>query len=451
MPFRHITVLSAVLLVAACGTEPAAPIPPAAPRELTATRVGSGGPGYDVALAWSLDGAAATEQLIERKGSGEEFELVASVAGADRAWTDVKPPQGVVYSYRVRAKGPGGESPHSEEVEVAVPTAADLVARPPNATVRLSVAFDKSLNRPSGFGFHPTEGSLWIVNRGDDSTVIVDDFDRPGQRHVAFEDDSAHFMNNPTQLSFSNINTFGTCGETANDYNGQAQENYFMGPVVWTADRKDYEGGTMSHYDMLHETSYCMGITNKKEDEYWAFNGDKGSIDQNFFGEHHPLGADDHSDGRIYRYAVGEVKRVPNVPSHMVYNPDDDYVYIADTGNSRIARIRTNADLSKAKLIRGYLNETPLYAVDWTRTETVAKGPESGLVQPSGLLLYKGMLIVSDRATSRISVFNTRGERLGYADVSSQKDFLGGLAIRDDKLYVLDMKDNRVLRVDVTF
>ncbi len=212
--------------------------------------------------------------------------------------------------------------------------------------------------------FHPERDELWVLNREFEvqgectqanpnsarcnslwgSTTIIT---QPGtlfqQEEVRIDANSWHFMRRPTALAMGARETFGTCGEAAT---GNFEDNNvnFIGPSLWSTDLEVYarpSGGNGSHLDMLHATPWCMGMAHERDNVYWVFNGDVGAIDRYDFHEDHGPGADDHSDGEIHRYIPGEVSRVPNVPSHMVFHEASSQLYIVDTGNGRLIRLDT--------------------------------------------------------------------------------------------------------------
>ena len=426
--------------------------PPSPPTALVAELQGDA-PLADVRLSWRAAADPAVVQfVIERRSKETGFTTLTGAPTPDRRqWTDVSPPAGFTYTYRVRAVSGAGPSEPSPEARAIKTAAAGMIGRPDDVGFRLVNVFSGDLQGPTSLAVHPRDGSVWIVNGLDDSSVVIDGFDRPEQRYARFHDDSAHFMHHPTQLSFSNVETFGTCQETNTDDGGMAAPGLFMGPVIWTANRAQYEGGRLSHLDGLHHSSWCMGITSIKDDEYWVFNGEKGALDQSFFGKPHAPGGDGHGDGRTYRHAAGELRRVAGVPSHLVFNPEDQYLYVADTGNARVAKIRTGGSLAAARAIPGDDLEAPLYEIPDSHTTTLAGGPGSGLAQPSGLFLYRASyLFVADSARSTVSVFDLAGTLMGSVDLSEKiaKGSLTGILVRDERIYVLDGKGNRVVRID---
>ena len=133
-----------------------------------------------------------------------------------------------------------------------------------------------------------------------------------------------------------------------------------MGPSLWSADPDIFASTNPaavnylsnlygfyvdlgSHLDMLHESPLCMGIAWETDNVYWVFDGSDGSIVRYDFAEDHDVGYDDHSDGIIARYVTGRVSRVADVPSHLVYDDSSGLLYIADTGNNRVAVLDTTS------------------------------------------------------------------------------------------------------------
>ncbi len=326
------------------------------------------------------------------------------------------------------------------------------------ARVSLTVIADQLMYRPTGLAFKPGEGSLWVVNRGDDSTVIIDNPGKPTQKVTRFFDDSAHFLNNPTQLSFSRLKAeFAVSLDSVNDYNGQAAGNNFTGPTLFTSNRTEFQGGAASHLDMLHHSPKAMGIAAgarpttvaSEMREYWVFNGQAGSIDRYFFNKPHPLGADDHSDGVTIRYAAGQVKRLADVPSHLAFDTTTRQLYIADTGNRRVVRLDTRTAINTAKQIAAYHGETQLFGLTGTTVQVIADEGD-GLSKPSGLLVKSGLVVVGDQATGKIKVFSSAGLLKGEVDTKLAGK-LGGLAEGPDgQLYLLDALAGRVLRLNIT-
>ncbi len=335
--------------------------------------------------------------------------------------------------------------------------ASAIVGQLGPADITKRVLLANGLNRPTGVAYNPRDGVLWVVNRGDDTSVTVENPGKANQRAKKHYDDSAHFMNNPMQIAFSRSrNEFATVQDTANDYNGGAHANHFMGPTLWTADLDIFEGGTNSHLDMLHHSPSSVGIAagkkpnNPADDkrEYWVFNGESGSIDRYFFFEPHALGADDHSDGITIRYGAGALKAVAGIPGHLALDEATNTLYIADTGNGRIAKLDAGVTTQGSYQIQAHHGETPLYANNNGVVRSVTA--PGALQRPSGLVVHEGKLIVSDYATGYVKVFSTAGQLLGELDTGLGGNSITGLAIdAEGRLIVANSGGNQVVEITV--
>jgi hypothetical protein len=265
-----------------------------------------------------------------------------------------------------------------------------------------------------------------------------------------------HFMRRPTAIAFGVNNTFATCGEerTGNYLDESAD---FIGPTLWSSDLSifamdpglDENGDPLngSHLDMLHETPYCMGIAHEAANIYWTFNGKIGSLDRYNFNADHGPGHDNHADGELYRYVVGQLKREPNIPSHMAYDKTSGMLYVADTGNARVVRLDTASGTVSG-------SATPVYeplAVNQQiagadLAEIVAPGT---LTHPSGLVIHQGTLYVGDNATGQIHAFDLDGTPRTSIQTPLAAGALGALHVGPDKrLYIVDMLGSEVWRLD---
>jgi hypothetical protein len=344
----------------------------------------------------------------------------------------------------------------TDVTEQEVTTPFGISGTKSRSQLTLTVILSTKLNNPSSLAFKPGEGSLWVVNQGNDSSVIVDRPGKTDQTVTQYYDDSDHFMNNPTQIAFSRVNQeFAVSLNNLNDYNGGARPNYFTGVTLYTADRSDYRGDAMSHLDMLHHSPYAMGLAagirpttaSSKTREYWVLNGLAGSIDRYFFNVPHELGGDDHSDGITIRYATGNLKRVGTVPSHLALNTSSRTLYASDTGNGRLVKLNTRVSVSSAVQIAAYHGETPLYELVGSAVEAVTD--YGSLSRPSGLLYKGSRLIVAENGTGHIKVFDLYGSLKGDIDTGVGAGALTGLAEGPDgKLYFLDARLGRVIRLD---
>ena len=139
------------------------------------------------------------------------------------------------------------------------------------------------------------------------------------------------------------------------------------------------------------------------------------------------------------------MKRKVNVPSHMVIDKKSGWMYICDTGNKRILRMRINSGTMKRNL-------SLLYEVLARRVEM--ENPEwevfadTDLTDPCGIDVVGNRLFVSDNATNKIIAYdiNTK-ETLGT--IQTDATSIKGIKIGPEgKLWYVDFATNRVVRID---
>ena len=303
--------------------------------------------------------------------------------------------------------------------------------------------FPCTQDNPSPLGCGALEGVMALVtNPG-----------LTGQTEVQSKVDpnSWHFMRRPPALAFGAGSTFGTCGEarTGNFLDGGPD---FIGPTLWSSDLAIFAqdpgpGLNGSHLDMLHATPYCMGIAHEEANIYWTFNGNIGSLDRYDFVMDHGPGHADHSDGEVYRYIPGELSRVPDVPSHMVWDKEAKMLYVADTGNGRVVRFNPEGTVQVGDISPIY--EPLAFNGLFEGGELVDIVPPGTLEHPSGLEMHDGILYVSDNATGIIHAFDKEGNKLRQLQTELTDGGLAGMTIGPDgKLYIADLTDSKVYRID---
>jgi len=362
---------------------------------------------------------------------------------------------------------PGGAASSSSSsggagaAEVLAPALGTGDKTPESVTLTEIANASDRLRRPTSIAFNPwREGELWVTNEEDNSLVIV--FDAPTDERTSErrrETAMDHFLHKPMgiafgaeETTFGSKGTFATCGESRNEMGGgDGAGNNFMGPALWTSDlsvlAKKNPIGLGSHIDMLHSSPLCMGITHEQGNIYWAFGGFDSTVHRYDFKDDHDVGMDDHSDGEIRWYGKGQFKRVENVPSHLAFRASDKKLFVADTGNARIALLDTTSGKEAENGRNPDRLQVNIVMDDAEITDFISA--DSGLVkQPSGLLLKGDLLYVADYEDGRISAFNAQGDLVNHLDTGLAQA-IGGLAFGpDDKLYFVDMKGNRVLRID---
>jgi hypothetical protein len=306
------------------------------------------------------------------------------------------------------------------------------------------------LDKPMDLAFHPSEtGELWIVNQGSISMSIVADVTAENWSAQEKSDPSSdHFMVNPAGLAFGKDGRMATIHEEdeTTPYTG-GMEGTFMGPTLWTSDANDFDGGHASHYDMLHNSPNGVGIAWEDGNAYWVFDGYHEAISRFDFAGDHGAGGADHSDSEVLRYASGEVKYEPGVASHLAYDSVSQLLYIADSGNGRIAVLDTQSGTVGSTIGPNYDGGTQ-NKVKNADIWTFAENSTADLEMPSGLAFHDEMIFVVDHATSIIWAFDLDGEVVDWLDTGVESDSLMGLDFdADGRLYVVDAASDKVLRI----
>jgi DNA-binding beta-propeller fold protein YncE len=310
-------------------------------------------------------------------------------------------------------------NPNDNEVETSVyigpdrPNIIDSYLLSLPLIVEIADGSDK-INIPTDLDFHPilTKKELWVLNKDSEnegsSTVTISNAGETNQSELWRRDGNAwHFMSLSTGIAFSENGNFGTSPGVydANHNGGQA----FTGPALWSSDPDIYaqpSGGNGSHLDMLHQSPECQGIAHETENVFWLFDGYNKDIVRYDFVKDHGPGNDDHSDGEVLRFSEEKVKADSDddVPSHLEYDKETDWLYVVDYGNARVFKIDTKS---------GSLGGTPTYGpyeplaqyrhvVDYTWESVV----DTGLIEPSGIALMGQFMLISDYATGEIIIYD---------------------------------------------
>ena len=288
---------------------------------------------------------------------------------------------------------------------------------------------------------------LWgyaaIISGADDGAPSVE---------VKWDENAWHFMRRPTSIAWGDGDLFATCAE-ARTSNYEDDPIPYNGPVLWSSDPSIFgvpaapnspTGST--HIDMLHESPYCMGIAHERDNVYWTFNGDAGSLDRYDFHAPHAPGEDDHSDGELWRYAAGQLSRVPNVPSHLAYDAASQILYAADTGHQRIVGLHTTTGSPGAD-VDTYDPIATHVGMSGAKLDVVV--PPGTMAMPSGLALHQNVLFVTDPPSHRVLAFDLEGRLLRTLDVGLPGGALGAVGVSPNGVaYISDRASGRVLRID---
>lgn len=369
---------------------------------------------------------------------------------------EIRNPAWMVLAVSLMACGGGEEEP---EPSTGSNTLLGDVRAPKFTTI---ASVNEGLRGPRDLGFHPERGELWIVNRIDESMVIV--FGATGDNPTSekrLDPARNHFHAKVSSIAFGAKTfrgdyTFATCQESENTYGDTVEPNFFMGPSLWSARldvyaKVDEAGlGLGSHLDMLHHSPNCMGIAHETENVFWVFDGYNGQIVRYGFQEDHGPGFDDHSDGLIYFLDEPKVRRVENIPSHMVIDKETRQLYVADTGNSRVLRI----DIDQRRLLRSIPpKEIGTVVEEYTSIDWDVVVPPGTLARPSGIAVHDGILYVGDNANGTIHAFGlggeyAEGEEIDVLDTGIDENYLMGIEVGpDERLYITDFS-GRILRIE---
>ena len=358
------------------------------------------------------------------------------------------------------------------------PVSSEQIVTPPDTYIsQFGPGFDEvviasstdGLDEPRDLEFHPGIGrsdELWVVNRADDSMVILHETGTPEQtseeRLDAYRN---HFMEEVSAIAFGAYHDefdyqFGTAQESRNTYNGASNPNDFMGPALWPSsldhfavENQNGENGLLgSHIDMLHESPLGMGIAHDYDNVYWYNDGFYNELVRYDFQQDHDTGEHDHSDGIVHRYSEIELSRFAGIPGHMTLDKDTGILYISDTGANRVLWVNTHDttitsvdiydDPTRVESLAEYMRVTD---VEWGIFDT-------GISRPSGIALHDGTLFVSQNGNGKITGFNLDSDGKGFSNsrtVNTNAGSIMGLEVGPEgKLWYVDSLNNIVVRLD---
>jgi hypothetical protein len=313
-----------------------------------------------------------------------------------------------------------------------------------------------SISQPRDLDFKPHTNELWVSLRGSNaggSHVIVYNAGMSGQTSEYRKDThSDHFNQFNSAMAFSEIGEFAT---TADAKPGQGT---FMGPSLWSGDTAifakvfqsnwatNYPLG--SHLDMLHQSPYAMGIAHDSLKVYWVFDGHNGNICRYDYVSDHSPGYDNHSAGKIWRYSGVTVSRVAGIPSHMVLDRKNRWLYFVDGGTKTLKRLKTTSGSivgnlnAPNELLSGYYNMGNTALVETIETFTA---------QPCGIDYFNDRLVVGMYNSGDLYIYNTSGSspvNLGAVQ-TGQAGIMGIKIGPDGKIWLVNSTQNTVVRMDV--
>ncbi|MFP4601275.1 MAG: PQQ-binding-like beta-propeller repeat protein [Persicimonas sp.] len=352
------------------------------------------------------------------------------------------------------ACGEATEQNQTEHVNVPEPEGIEALGAGEDSLDAVDITViangDQDLDGPRDVAINPeATDQLWVVNRNDNSVVVVFDPGTDEQTSERFNSmGSDHFLSKPAALAFGAPGVMATA-QQEDEITQPSTPADFMGPSMWPTDLEHFDAGHGSHYDMLHNSPLASGIAWDKDNAYWVFDGHHGSITRYDFQDDHGMGGADHSDGIIHRYVEGQVSVVNGIVAHLEEDHSTGLLYIADTGNNRLAVLDTNTGEEGDAIAKNYDGATQ-HTMDDAEISTLVDGSDVGMAQPAGLALHDGHVYVGDNGSSTIYAFDLEGELVDSLDLSDRITPGGMMGLEldaDGQIFVVDSEENAILRV----
>jgi sugar lactone lactonase YvrE len=347
--------------------------------------------------------------------------------------------------------GKGADAGATEPEPTGIPVLGMGAHSPDAVSIETVGTETDGLTEPRDLAFNPeAPEQLWVVNRADNSMVVYQGMGtgEPSATKYASAGNH-HFLVKPSSLAFGAPGRLATTQEEDEKTQSSTPAD-FMGPVLWTSDLEVFDGGHGGHMDMLHNSPNSNGIAWDTGNAYYVFDGYHQSITRYDFQDDHGPGGADHSDGIVERFVQGQVGYEPGVPSHMIKDQDSGLLYIADTGNNRIA-VLDPSPAERGNAIFPNYDGSEQYKMQGAELTTLVSGASiRGMSKPSGLALHDGHLFVGDNETGRIIAFDLDGNPVDWLDLDSMMEpgSMMGIAFGPEgRLHVVDNKANRILRL----
>ncbi len=321
-----------------------------------------------------------------------------------------------------------------------------------NVIVEVVGSAADALSRPTDCEFHPAvPGEMWVTNMNTSSMTIFSAMGTASQTSVNHFDpaSSPHFLARPSALAFGTGGMMATA-QMENEVTQPSTPWDFMGPTLWTSDSAIFDGGHLTHTDMLHNSPNGAGIAWEADNVYWYYDGEHRAISRYDFQQDHGLAGTDHTDGRIYRTLDGEMGFAPLVAAHLALDHTTSILYAADPALGRIVAIDTQTGELGEAISPNYdaADQFMVLGVQMDQLITGEDVTEAPMLQPSGLELFDDILFVSDHATGVLYGFSKEGELLDWLPTAQGPDSIMGMCFdTDGTLYVVDATADAILHI----
>ena len=323
-----------------------------------------------------------------------------------------------------------------------------------STSVELVADSGDGISQPRDLAFHPSNrGDLWIAGKGHSLVVLHDTgtADQSATVRDQISSGTTHFYAVPSGIAFSYDNdNWASSHETDEPTQGNATPFDFMGPTLWTGDLELYNTAPAhgQHLDMLHNSPNGMGIAWEEGNTFWYFDGYHSAITRYAFNSDHGLGGADHSDGVTSRYVEGEVAWFESIPSGLAFDAETDELFIADTGNKRIAVLDCASGEVGVQLPQNY-DSTDQHRVDGASIADFSLGEDNSFSRPSGIALHGDHVFISDARHSRILALDrVTGDLVDWLELDVPEWSLMGMEFDDEgNLYVANYTEDQILRI----
>lgn len=321
------------------------------------------------------------------------------------------------------------------------------------------------LDDPTDLDFHPdfSRMELWVINRREasigGSTTIYYNAGRRGSQssETRVDGNSIHFMSLPSGIAFSNNGNFANSPSVWDANQRPNTSNPFTGPALWTSDTSLYaleHGENGSHYDMLHESPYSMGIAHESGNAFWLYDGNSGDIVRYDFVDDHAPGNDDHSDGIVRRYPV-PVSTIRNsttqrIPNHVVLDKETNWLYIVDAQAAEVLRLDitsgTSNGLFSGSTVFGQTEALTEYSnMAGITFETII---DTDLETPSGIEIIGDRLLVSDYENGDIRVYDMSADFNYLGKFETGREGIAGIKVGPEgNLWYVNMEDSELHKI----
>ncbi|MBU3679112.1 MAG: redoxin domain-containing protein [Candidatus Kapabacteria bacterium] len=351
----------------------------------------------------------------------------------------------------------GAESAHAPSAEfvdrylTSKPTVTTVAGPSDGIQEPIDLDFNRSLMQGD---------DLWVV-MGDKSghAMAILHNATSKQPAVRLKKDSRayHFMWRTMGIAMGTNGAFATA---QNGEPGDGDQNYmFMGPTLWSSDTAVFasryqteERRLASHLDMLHQSPWDLGIAHDTANVYWVLDAKYPGISRYDFRDPHEVGGTDHRDGVIRRYTETSITPAQRGrPAHVCLDKQTGWLYYVDPGAAKVHRLDTRSGRVTDTL------EMPPSSAENAAEFTAVTGARfspvitSGLVEPVGIDVIGTRLLVGDRSTGLISVYDisdTSAILLGTISTGA-KELLGITVGPDQRIWFVDRATAKVCRLDL--